>query len=159
MNKKLATLALTIALSGFGGAVAFAQDDAQGQQPPAGAGQGGGGGRRWAPQDPEMQIKHMQAQLGLTPDQVNQIRPILVEARSQQQAARQDSSLVGQDRMAKMQSIREGTETKVMAILTSDQQTKYQQMRAQMMQRGRPGAGGGPGGQDTPSNAPTAPPQ
>jgi protein CpxP len=154
MNKKLATLALTVALSGFGSAVAFAQDDAQGQQPPMGAGQGGG--RRFAPQDPDMQVKHMQAQLGLSADQVNQLRPILVEARSQQMAVRQDSSLAGPDRMAKMQSIRQDTDAKITAVLTPDQQTKYKAMRAQMMQRGpRGGPDGPPAGQD----APTAPPQ
>lgn len=154
MNKKLATLALTVALSGLGSAIAFAQDDAQGQQPPMGAGQGAG--RRWAPQDPDAQVKHLQTQLGLSEDQVNQLRPILVEARSQQMAVRQDSSLVGQDRMAKMQSIRQSTDAKVMAVLNPDQQTKYQQLRARMMQRGLRGSQGGPpAGQD----APTAPPQ
>jgi periplasmic protein CpxP/Spy len=155
MNKKLATLALTVALSGFGSAVAFAQDDAQGQQPPMGA--GSGGGRRFAPQDPAAQVKHLQSQLGLSADQANQLLPILTEARSQQMAVRQDSSLAGPDRMAKMQSIRQDTDAKVAAVLTPDQQTKYKAMRAEMMQRGP--RGGGPGGPPPGQDAPTAPPQ
>ena len=154
MNNKVAALALTLALSGFGSTIALAQDDAQ--QAPMAQGQGAGGGRR-APQDPEMQAKHLQRQLGLTADQVNQIRPILVDARDQAMAARQDSSLAGPDRMAKMQSLRQATDARIMAVLNPDQQTKYQQMRAQMRQRGPRQAGqdGPPANQD----APTAPPQ
>jgi hypothetical protein len=94
--------------------------------------------------------------VGLSADQVNQLRPILAEARSQQMAIRQDSSLAGQDRMAKMQSIRQDTDAKVMAVLNPDQQTKYKAMRAQMMQRRGPG---GPGGPPAGQDAPTAPPQ
>lgn len=152
MKRKVATFALTIALSGLGSAVAFAQDNAAPQQAPM-QGQGPGGARaggRFAQQDPEMQIKHMQAQLGLSADQVSQIRPILVSAREQAMAARQDMSLAGPDRMAKMQSIRQDADGKITAVLTPDQQTKYQAMRDQMRARGPR-----PQGQD----APTAPPQ
>jgi hypothetical protein len=39
-----------------------------------------------------------------------------------------DSSLSQQDRMSKMQAIRENTNSQIKPILTSEQQTKWQQM-------------------------------
>ncbi len=80
-------------------------------------GQRGGGGQR---------MQQMFAQLGLSPDQQQQIDTI-----------RANTSLSRQDRRAA-----------IMKVLTPDQQAKYQQLRAQMRaQRGNGQGGGGPGGQ------------
>lgn len=124
MKSKVLTAALAVVL-GAGLSVARAQDAAaQGQQ----------GGRRWQA-DPQQQVHMLQSRLNLTDDQVTQVRQILTDGRKQMQAARQDGSLVGQDRMAKFRAIREDQENRINAVLTPDQKTKYQAMREQFRAR------------------------
>lgn len=89
--------------------------------------------------DPARQSKHLAKRLNLTPDQENQIEPILADRIQQSQAIRSDSSLSPKDRAAKMRALRQDSEAKIKSVLTSDQQQKYDQMLQQehdrMMQR------------------------
>ncbi len=75
-------------------------------------------------------------QLNLTSDQQTQIKPILENESQQMQSLRSDSSLSQQDRMSKMQAIRETTNSQIKPILTADQQTKWQQMMDRRGHRG-----------------------
>ncbi len=59
-------------------------------------------------------------------------------------AMRQDTSDVGDDRRAKMMTMRQAQATKIKAVLTDDQKTKYDAMMASQRQRGGGGGQGGP---------------
>jgi protein CpxP len=108
--------------------------------------QGPGGGRRGM-MDPDQQLAGMTKRYNLSADQQNQVKPILVSQQHQMQALRGDSSLSREDRMAKMQSIRSDSNTKIEAILNDDQKKQFEQdqqrIQERMQQRGQ---GGGPGG-------------
>jgi hypothetical protein len=146
MRYKLSILA-------FGGALAFgvsalAQDNAA--QPPAqtpgntqslaqdNPGQPGTPGPRRM--DANRQLEHMTRALGLSADQQNQIRPVLVDRQQKVEALFQDQSIARQDRRAKMQSIRQDTQTRIEAVLNDQQKQKFEAMQEHM--RGRGGRGG-----------------
>ena len=97
--------------------------------------------------DPDQQLAGMTKRYNLSADQQNQVKPILVSQQHQMQALRGDSSLSREDRMAKMQSIRSDSNTKIEAILNDDQKKQFEQdqqrIQERMQQRGQ---GGGPGG-------------
>jgi Spy/CpxP family protein refolding chaperone len=136
----------------FCGAPTFAQEPGGAPEtsaPPPG--QGAGGGRRGM-MDPDQQLTRMTQRYNLSTDQQTQLKPILASQQQQMQALRGDSSLSREDRMAKMQSIRSDSNTKIEAILNADQKKQFEQdqqrMQERMQQRGQ---GGGPGG-PPPSN-------
>jgi len=69
----------------------------------------------------------------------------------QMQSLHADSSLSQQDRMSKMQQIRQTTSDQIKPILNADQQEKYQQMMShQGHGRGGPGQNPPPGQAQTP---------
>jgi Spy/CpxP family protein refolding chaperone len=97
---------------------------------------------------PDQKLQMMTSQLNLTTDQQAKIKPILESESQQMQALHQDSSLSREDRMSKMQQIRQGTNEQIKPILTSDQQQKFSEM---MSHQGRGGPHGAPPpGQSTP---------
>jgi protein CpxP len=67
--------------------------------------------------DPAQQLEGMTKRYNLSADQQTQLKPILASQQQQMQALRGDSSLSREDRMAKMQSIRADTKTKIDAAL------------------------------------------
>ena len=141
MIKKLmlpATLALALAIAGV---------SAWAQMGPTGGGPGGGQ-MGHGPMSPDQKLQMMTSQLNLTTDQQAKIKPILESESQQMQALHQDSSLSREDRMSKMQQIRQGTNEQIKPILTSDQQQKFSEM---MSHQGRGGPHGAPPpGQSTP---------
>lgn len=112
--------------------------------------QGPGGGHRGM-MDPDHQPVSMTKRYNLSADQQNQVKPILVSQQHQMQALRGNSLLSREDRMAKMQSIRSDSNTKIEVILNDDQKKQFEQdqtrMQERMQQRGQ---GGGPGGDGPP---------
>jgi len=132
MRRAFLHLAMAFALA-FGSATAYAQ-----------MGQGGEYGHR-QPMSADQRLQMMTKQLNLTTDQQQQIKPILENEQEQVQALHQDSSLSPQDRMSKMQQIRENAAGQIKPILNADQQAKYQQMMSHQGHRG--GWGQGPGEQ------------
>ncbi len=138
MRNKLLILAVGGALA-FG-VSALAQDNAaqpQAQSPDQAQGQPGSGPMRM---DPNRQLEHMTRELGLSADQQNQIRPLLVDRQQKMEALFQDQSIARQDRRAKMQSIRQDSQTKIEALLNDQQKQKFAAMQEHM--RGRGGQGG-----------------
>jgi len=107
---------------------------AQGQMGP-----GGQMGR--GPMSPDQRLQMLTQQLNLTADQQAQIKPLLESESQQMQTLRQDSSLSPQDRMSKMQQIRQSTNDHIKPILNSDQQQKFQEMTSH---QGRGGPHGAP---------------
>jgi len=143
-----------IALSGLlatgltlGTAAAFAQQDSS-AAPDASAQQPANGGGRMGRMQmtPDERLAQMTKRYDLSADQQTQIKPILADTQQQMMALRQDSSLSREDKMTKMMSIRDASNTKISAILNDSQKQKFtedqQKMQQRMMQRG----GGAPAG-------------
>jgi protein CpxP len=116
---------------------AMAQDAPSG--PPA-------GGQR-APMDPAARAAQLQKQLTLSDEVTAQVKTILTDSGTKMAALR--SSGGSRD---DMMAVRTDETTKVKALLTPDQATKYDEIQAQMRARRGPGGGGG-------GTPPTAPPQ
>ena len=77
--------------------------------------------------NPRHQAKKMAKQLGLTPDQVSKIEPILADRDQQVQGVRSDTTLAPNDRKAKMHGIRQESDTRIEAILNDTQKQQYEQ--------------------------------
>ncbi len=101
--------------------------------------------------DPDKQLEHMTRALGLNADQQSQIKPLLIERQQKMEALFQDQSAPRRDRRAKMQSIRQDTQSRIEAVLNDQQKQKFDAMQERMRNRQ-----GGPGG---PENALPPPPQ
>lgn len=90
------------------------------------------------PPDPAKQLAHLTTKLNLTTDQQAQIKPVL-ESRDQQfQALHSDTTLARPDKMAKMKSIHEDTNSKIEAVLNDEQKKKFAEMKEhqhEMMER------------------------
>ena len=144
---RIATLALCTAVAGA--VPMMAQDTAPAQDAPMRGPGGPGGGRGMGG---ERQMEMMTKQLSLTPEQVTSIKAIEADSQKQSMALREDTSTPQDQKRDKMMAIRTASQSKVKALLTDEQKTKYDTMMARMRERG-PG-GRGPGGQDGPPAPP-----
>jgi periplasmic protein CpxP/Spy len=135
-----ATLALCLAVAGT---IPMMAQDAS--APPQQGDSGQPGGRPSPDQMVARQLEHLTKALSLTPDQATQIKPILQNQMSQMMALRQDTETPQSDKREKMMQIHTDAQTKIRAVLTSDQQPKYDALLAQEQQhmgRHRGGNGG-----------------
>ena len=153
MQRKYLSIAIGLFLSA-GLAIAQAPSQNQPNQPPAAqdAQQPLAGetappqqGQRHHAQNPARMAHRLGRQLGLTPDQVAQIQPILANRQQQMMSLRSDSTLTEQDRRAKAHSIAEGSRNQIEALLTDTQKQQYEQMLAnrhaqRMQHNGQPQA-------------------
>ena len=71
------------------------------------------------------ELKRFSADLNLSNSQRDQLRPILEDQMSQTQAVRGDASLSKSDKSTKIQSIRAAERSKVAAVLSPEQMTKW----------------------------------
>ena len=159
MKQQLCTIALSGLLAfGMNAAIASAQDSSaqQGSTMQQGSmqqgsmqGPGGAGGHHRM-MDPDQQLAHMTKRYNLTADQQTQLKPILAANQQQMMQMHSDMSMSKQDKIAKMQSMREDSKQKVEAVLTPDQKAKFEQDQTRMQQRraDRMQNGGAMGGQD-----------
>jgi protein CpxP len=123
-NMSKVTIALGVLLSA-GSAFALAQaPDSNSSAAPAEPGQH----RTF---DPGRQAAHLGQRLGLTSDQVAQIKPILADRFQKMQTLRADNSLNQQDRHTKVQAIMQDSNSKIEALLSDNQKQQYEQMLAQ----------------------------
>lgn len=145
MRRTTITLALAGLLALGAGPAARAQYGDSGQSSGQG-GQGGQGHQRHR-MDPDEQLQRMTQQLGLSTDQQNQIRPILVDRQQKMQALWQNQSLSQSDRRSQMMSIRQDSNAKIEAVLSDSQKQKFEAMQER---RGRRRGGQGDEGQQQP---------
>ena len=115
-----------------------------------------------APDPDEMRARmldQMAKTLGLTDSQKQQFKDADQDMGPNMGKVFQDKSLSQQQKMQKMQELGAKHDAALRAILTPDQQAKYQQMQDEMRKQWgqRQGAGGRPGG-PPPGGAPGAPP-
>jgi protein CpxP len=125
----------------------LAQDTTQDQGTNGGMQQG----YRHGPMSPDQELEHMTKALDLTSDQQTQIKPILQDRHDQMMQLHQDQSMARPDKMAKMQALDQSSNSKLEAVLTDQQKTKYEAMiqrREQHMHGG--GYGQGQGGDAQP---------
>ena len=71
----------------------------------------------------------MAKELGLTPDQVSKIEPILADRDQQVQSVRSDSTLAHKDMRARVHGIRRDSDSKIEAILNDTQKQQYEQIK------------------------------
>ena len=86
---------------------------------------------------PTQRAERLAKQLSLTSDQQAKLQGILQQQQTAMQNVRQDSSLSPQDRRTKMMDIHSSTNTQIRALLTADQQQKWDQMQNGKQQQGR----------------------
>jgi len=126
--------AITLVLALFAmGAYSFAQQDQnQPAQNPNSSGQhehNGGGRNGWGPRDPAQMVQHMTQELNLTSDQQSKVLAILQDQQKQMQALRDDTTTPQEDKRAKFMDLHKNTMSQVRAVLTDDQQKKFDEMQ------------------------------
>jgi len=97
-------------------------------QAPAAEGQLGNSHRNF---DPNQQAAHLGKRLGLSDDQVAQIKPILADRFQQMQTLRADTSLSEQDRHAKVHALMLDSNTKIESVLNDTQKQQFEKMQAE----------------------------
>ena len=142
MRTPLFVLALGGILAFGASGAAQAQDNPQPQ--PSQGQEGHGRGRM----NPDRQLERLTQELNLTADQQSQIKPLLVDRNQRMQTLMQNQSLADDDRRTQAKTIRDDTDSKIMAILSDDQKQKYTAMQERMQHRG---------GQGQPEQAPPQP--
>jgi protein CpxP len=85
--------------------------------------------------DPEHRIEKMQQRLNLNDSQTAQVRQIFSESRAQMETIRSNASLAPEDRRAQMMTLHQGEQARIRAVLTPDQQTKFDAMQTKMRER------------------------
>jgi periplasmic protein CpxP/Spy len=130
---------LPIVISGLlftAASMAVAQEDgtSDGQGAPSTQQSEQGGHRGMGP---TQRVERLAKQLSLTSDQQAKVQGILQNQQTSMQNLRQDSSLSPQDRRTKVMDIRSAANAQIRAVLTADQQQKWDQMRESHQQRGR----------------------
>jgi protein CpxP len=128
---------------------------------PAGAGpqrsQSSGGGAPAQSQGPTpaQRMDEMAKEVSLTPEQKTQISAIQDDLAAKRKAFPKD--MPRETRRAQMTANRAAADVKIKALLSPDQQTKYDALQAKrraQMAAMRPGGGGGGGASVTPKNRP-----
>jgi Spy/CpxP family protein refolding chaperone len=117
-------------------------DQQQQGPPPDGQTQGPmqGGARGM---DPERRVEMLQRRLNLNDSQTAQVRQIFKESQAQMEALRSNTSLAPEDRRAQMMTLRQGEQARIRAVLTPDQQAKFDAMQQRMRERQADGGGQG----------------
>ena len=157
---------VTLCSAGLAVSAAFAQQDTapppppdqqqQGpppdQQGPPPNGQMQGPMRGGRGMDPERRVEMMQRRLNLSDGQTAQVRQILKESVAQMETIRGNAQLGPEDRRAQMMTLRQGEQARIRAVLTPDQQARFDAMQERMRERRADG-----GGESAPPPPPPAP--
>ncbi|MEO6964731.1 MAG: hypothetical protein ABI076_02395 [Acidobacteriaceae bacterium] len=115
---------------------------------------------------PENQLKRLTKKLNLTPDQQQQILPILQDRDTQMKTMRDDTSLSQQQRREQGRTLMQNTNQKIEAVLNDTQKQQFEQQnqrRREHMRNHRMAPGSAPGGTPPPppssdEQTPTPPP-
>jgi len=97
----------------------------------------GNGGWHHGPPDPAQRTQELTRKLKLTADQQTKVQEILQSEHSQMETLHQDTSLSQQDRHAKMMDIHKSGDAQIRALLDSNQQKKWDEMKAKREQWGQ----------------------
>jgi|GEM_PF-1894640 len=92
-------------------------------------------GNRTKSQSPDQVVKMYNSKLNLTEDQKQKIRPIVVERQQRMLELRSDTSVKGREKMMKMKSVMENSDSRINAVLNPDQRQKYSELEAQRKEK------------------------
>lgn len=84
---------------------------------------------------PDQELSHLTKALDLTSDQQTRIKPILQDRHDQLMQMHQDASISREDRMSKMKTLDNESNSRLEATLTDQQKTKYEKMIADRRER------------------------
>lgn len=99
-------------------------------------------------------MDRLSKELNLTDEQKAKLQPLFEEHRKQMQSIWQDTSLTPEQKRAKAKELRQSHHQQMMAVLTPEQQQKFQQMRANRPHKRGYGQGMGPDKQPAPPSPP-----
>lgn len=83
----------------------------------------------------DSRLQAISDKLNLSDDQKTKLKPILQDESSQLKALKSDTSMSSEQKMDKAKEIRASHKSQIDAILTPDQQQKWQQMKDQAMDK------------------------
>jgi periplasmic protein CpxP/Spy len=83
----------------------------------------------------DQHLQMLSEKLNLTDDQKAKLKPVFQGQMQQMNAVREDSSLSQEQKRAKMKSIHESLHDQINAVLTPEQQAKFEQMRQEQMEK------------------------
>jgi len=95
----------------------------------------GGHGGREGRMDPSQRVKMLSEKLNLTKDQQSKVKDIFASQQKQMQSLMQDQSMSREDRRSKFEQMRSDTDSQIRAVLTGDQQQKFDAMLKEREQR------------------------
>jgi periplasmic protein CpxP/Spy len=128
MRKKAFSLALSTL---FGMSIAMAGSQSQDQSAPPQNGQ-----PAVRPQgDPQHHVQMLTKQLNLTADQQKRLLPIIIDRQERINTILHDNSLSKEDRIAKIGSVRDDSDTKIKAVLTDEQKQTYDRIQQELNER------------------------
>ena len=133
MVKKYLIVLVTAGLISIAASFAAAQDNPDSDQPTPPSQENAM--RHHGPPDPAQRTAELTRRLNLTSDQQAKVQEALQSQRSQMEGMRHDTSLSPQDRHAKMMETRKSTDAQIRGVLDSNQQKKWDEMRARREQR------------------------
>jgi protein CpxP len=136
-NSVLRMAILAIGATALSALPAMAQDTSAPPPPPGQAGPRHGGMRG-------NQVDFLTKKLNLTPDQATQVKAIDEDTWKQMKALREDTSVAQDDKRTKMMDIHKASQGKIRALLTPDQQTKFDALQTEMRGRMHDHGQGGP---------------
>jgi periplasmic protein CpxP/Spy len=96
------------------------------------------GGRHRGGMGPEHRVEMLQHALNLSADQTTQVKAVMESERPKMEALRANTSLSPEDRRTQMMAIHQDENTRIRALLTADQATKYDAMAARMREHRGP---------------------
>lgn len=133
MSKRVAVLLLALVCFALVGAMqCFAQEAGQSAQEAAGsASQAASGMAPDAATKAQIQerLQKLSAELNLTDDQKEKIKPILQGEFQQLKSVHDDSSMSSDQKQAKMKEVHQSAKSQINSILTPEQQQKLQSMK------------------------------
>jgi periplasmic protein CpxP/Spy len=153
------TAVVVLCSAGLGLSAAVAQQETAPPPPPDQQQQGPPpNGQMQGPRhmDPERRVEMMQRRLDLNDSQTAQVRQIFTESRAQMETIRSNASLAPEDRRAQMMTLHQGEQARIRAVLTPDQQAKFDAMQAKMRERRGDEGGQGAPVPPPPSGSPQA---
>jgi periplasmic protein CpxP/Spy len=133
LKRSLLLLALA---AGVATPALFAEPSAEKHPMPPAAGEKG---ERHGPPSVADRMKMLTEKLGLTQEQITKVTPVVTEEAAAMAALMQDKSLDRDARRAKRKEIQDSFGTKLEALLTPDQKTKWEGLKKM---RGMAGFGG-----------------
>lgn len=78
--------------------------------------------------NPDRMARHLGMKLGLSNEQVAQIKPVLEDRAQQMQSLRGDTTLSQQDRRTKAHQIMQDSKNKIEAVLNDSQKQQFEEM-------------------------------